>query len=200
MMQRSEEPKHREDVMFKHYLDSYCPYPTDLEFHTRVSDSRAMGHENKGPRQASNFRADAVVRMPESHVAIEAKQFDFRSPWIENGNLHDGIGQTILYGRYYDLTELWHFVRIPHDGPSSSAERAERVCQRVYDYFRSWFPDGLPFGYRIIGVRHQEETVNHEFDIGSSAVELGYHPEAEGRELNYPFRTGYEEQPVSADD
>lgn len=189
-------PVYSEREMLEMYVDSTCPYPAEFEVHTRTSQRSSVREPRPAPQHASDFRADMVLDLPESEVVVEAKQFDFRSPWIENGHLYDGIGQVIQYGHFYDLAELWHFVTVPKPQiarrDAEMAERAERICEDVYDYFCDWF-DGLPpFGYRIIGLHNVENGVEWLFTHGSSAIELGYNPEATGDDLNYPFQTTYE--------
>lgn len=197
-IQRDTSPSYSEQEMLRLYMDANCPYPCELEVHTRTSERPSVTEPRPAPRHARNFRADMVVQMPETEVAVEAKQFNYKPPWIEKGHIYDGIGQTLQYSKFYDLAELWHFVHIPRYGLASRDEElvanAERQCKQILDYFHSWFDGEVPFGYRLIGITNREDGVEHQFACGSSAVELGYNPEARSAELDYPFRTNYDDE------
>lgn len=184
---RDPDPKLSENEIVEYYADAYLPYPAEFEVHTRTSDPREVGYENRAPRHASNFRADMVVHMPRCELAVEAKRFEYKSPWFERGRLYDGIGQTMHYSRFYDLAELWHFLVVHSEATDRTIESAKRTAREMHDYVTSWGDGSLPFGYRVIGVSQRESRVSYEFDVGETAANLGYNPSAQPKNLSYPF-------------
>lgn len=191
-------PKYTEAELVSFYADQHVPYPWETEVHTRTSERPDVSSERPAPSQASDFRADLVVQLDvETEVAIEVKTFPYKAPWVDTGcSLHEGIGQARMYSHFYDLAELWHFIIVPNTRKSTSDFNdyrwdSEMYAERMYEYVTSWFADGLPFGYRLIGLHPQESGVNRLYAFGATAVELGYNPSATGEDLDYPFSTNF---------